>query len=221
MGHGRQGRIKSGTDDKQRAIKIKMRGTCSGIYKITTPSGRSYVGSSQDIRARARKHCYELRTGRHKNGKLQRSFDKYGTLVLEPIYRCAPKDLEKWEQIFIDELEPSINICPVAFSCLGKKHKPETIEKFKKIAKERGYEWLKQHHFKKGKDNPMQKGKRAKCHEATSIPVIAKKEGCKPMRFKSMGSASRVFHVDESVVRKRVNGKVASSLSGWMFEVDA
>ena len=196
-----------------------MRGTSSGIYKITTPSGRCYIGSSNNIRKRAVKHDWELRNGRHANSKLQRSYDKHGELVLERIYKCAPKDLAKWEQIFIDNLEPSLNILPVAYTSRGHKHKPETIEKLKAIAKARDHKWLKDHHFKTGKENPMQKGKRAKCHEATSIPVVAKKEGYNTKRFKSMGSASRAFHVNESTIRRRVSGKVSASLNGWTFAV--
>jgi group I intron endonuclease len=50
-----------------------------GIYSIVLrASGKAYVGSSANIRQRWRQHLCDLRRNRHRNPKLQASWNKYG-----------------------------------------------------------------------------------------------------------------------------------------------
>lgn len=215
-----RGREPIGKNDTEGAFIIKVRGKYTGVYRITTPSGRVYVGSSKDVRKRANKHASELRKGIHPNAKLQRSWDKYRRLSLEPIYRCEASQLARWEQVFINELEPSLNILKVAYSGSGYKHTPEAIEKIRARSQKHKGAHLKEFRFKPGDDNWMRKGKWAPCHEATSKPIKATKEGCKPRRFKSAASAARFFKVLPALVQRRAQGRISAKLKGWEIEYD-
>jgi group I intron endonuclease len=199
-------------------VRHNIRGRVSGIYKISSPSGKCYIGSSVDIKKRATRHGSELRNGRHPNIKLQSAYDKYGRLSLEPIYRCKAEDLQKWEQVFIDQIEPSYNILKMAYSSIGYKHTPEALEKIRENNAKYDYKWLKKHHFKAGGKNPMKKGMFAPCHLANSTRVLAKKEGCKDKVFRSICSCSRFFNCSDSTIHVRLKGKVSKPLKGWTFE---
>jgi len=48
-----------------------------GIYKITC-NDKLYIGSSNNIRKRWRRHINDLNGNKHINIHLQRAFDKYG-----------------------------------------------------------------------------------------------------------------------------------------------
>lgn len=54
-----------------------------GVYQIVCiPTGRFYVGSSDDIPKRKRRHLRDLRRGKHHNAFLQRVYNKYGEASL-------------------------------------------------------------------------------------------------------------------------------------------
>ena len=91
-----------------------------GIYKISSPSGNFYIGSSQNIERRFVQHKSELRRSKHYNFLLQKAYEKHqGRLCYEIIFCVTCKnDIEKFEQYFIDELKPSYNLsnnasCPM------------------------------------------------------------------------------------------------------------
>ena len=65
-----------------------------GIYAITSPSGKQYIGSARSFRERWQKHLKDLRNGKHHSPGLQHAFNKYGESALRfdkiAIYRqCA------------------------------------------------------------------------------------------------------------------------------------
>ena len=86
-----------------------MLNTNCGIYAITGPSGKQYIGSAQDIKARWRQHKHELRKGAHHCIALQRAFAKYGESALRfDIIALVPRDdLITREQEQIDERRAS------------------------------------------------------------------------------------------------------------------
>ena len=98
----------------------------SGIYKITSPSGKFYIGSSKNIKKRWRSHRSELSRGKHANKALQRAFNKYGNLDFEVIIICRFEDLLLYEQIAIDGLLPDYNVLRVAGRLDGYRHSDET-----------------------------------------------------------------------------------------------
>ena len=79
-----------------------------GVYGIVhCQSGRLYVGSSVDIRARLQPHLSSLRCKSHHSPKLQRAWDTatigaFTFVVVEEVQNVF--DLRKHEQYWIDEL---------------------------------------------------------------------------------------------------------------------
>lgn len=103
----------------------------SGIYKITSPVGKCYIGSSIDIPTRLRKHREMLQRRAHHSPKLQSAWDKHdqSKFIFSPIIRCSKHDLLFFEQRAIDILSPAYNICPTAANRLGMKDSATTRAK--------------------------------------------------------------------------------------------
>lgn len=111
-------------------MKIKK----SGIYKITGPNGRCYIGQSADIANRWRYHKYHLRKGIHGNGKLQNAWTKYGeaSFRFEVILLCSPVKLTRNEQKFMDRYKSAkhgYNIAAFAESTQRGVPNPGTAER--------------------------------------------------------------------------------------------
>ena len=82
----------------------------TGIYKITSPSSRVYIGQSVDCEGRWKHY---MTTGK-KQTKLYRSFQKYGkdAHTFEVIEECAAKQLnnrERYWQDYYNVLEGGLN----------------------------------------------------------------------------------------------------------------
>lgn len=78
----------------------------SGIYKITnTVANKVYVGSSKRVGTRIKAHFSALRANRHKNSKLQKSFNQDGEAAFswELLQVVEGSTLREVEQEFIDE----------------------------------------------------------------------------------------------------------------------
>jgi len=75
----------------------------SGIYVISSPSGRVYIGSSKSLSKRKTQHFYKLRNGVHPCDALQKAFIKYDArLNFVVIENCAEELLIEREQHWID-----------------------------------------------------------------------------------------------------------------------
>ena len=79
-----------------------------GIYKITSPSGKIYIGQSIDIERRLR--CYK-RLNAKKQPRLYNSFIKYGyeSHIVEVVLECLEEELNDKERYYQD-----------LFQCAGK-----------------------------------------------------------------------------------------------------
>jgi group I intron endonuclease len=105
----------------------------SGIYCIeNTVNKKKYIGSSQNVYKRRNRHFSELKCGKHKNSKLQSSYNKHGKdafifYVLEEI--ADERLLIEAEQKYINDFNPEYNINLIANSSLGVKRSEETKEK--------------------------------------------------------------------------------------------
>ena len=77
-----------------------------GIYKITSPSGRVYIGQSINIQKRFNTYK-KLKSSVKKQTLLYRSFKKYGVEKhqLEIIELCEEKELNKRERFFQEKFE--------------------------------------------------------------------------------------------------------------------
>lgn len=109
----------------------------SGIYKIRNLlTNKVYIGSTENLEKRRRSHFSSLKSGTHKNKKLQRSYDKHGkeAFVFEVILFCDKPSLIMYEQIvidFFDAVNFGYNIKPQAGSTIGYKHSDESKQKMK------------------------------------------------------------------------------------------
>lgn len=104
-----------------------------GIYSITSPSGKQYIGSSVNLKKRWLHHKSCLRNNKHTNSILQHAWEKYGDrLQFKTLIICEPKDLLFYEQLLLDAWKPEYNICSIAGNTTGVKRSVETIEKQRK-----------------------------------------------------------------------------------------
>jgi len=107
-----------------------------GVYRWTNlVNGKSYIGSSTSLYNRFRVYfslgCLNnVRTG---SSIISKALLKYGfkKFSLDIIEYCNPSQVIAREQYYLDKLKPEYNICNIAGSCLGRKHKEETILKLK------------------------------------------------------------------------------------------
>lgn len=109
-----------------------------GIYQIKNcVNGKSYIGSTIDLKRRKQEHFYILRNNTHDNIHLQRAYNKYGknNFKFNVLLKCANNELIMAEQIFMNVFKPEYNIRSVAKNNLGFKHSNETKEKIGKIHK--------------------------------------------------------------------------------------
>jgi len=110
-----------------------------GIYKITSPSNKVYVGLSKDIKARWRGYSIKKKTA-PQQPKLYYSFKKYGVEnhKFEVLEECKFKDLSEREIYYIEKynsVNEGLNVSSGGYNFwevnVGKKHKKETIDKMK------------------------------------------------------------------------------------------
>lgn len=107
-----------------------------GVYRIRNlRTGKTYVGSSDDMADRCKRHLRLLHQGRHHSLKLQRSFDKHGEAAFEfkPLLVCAVKDLLFFEQRALDAFDAvrrGYNVAATAGAPMrGRTHTTRTKEK--------------------------------------------------------------------------------------------
>lgn len=96
-----------------------MRYSCekvAGVYSITSPSGKRYIGSSRNIYARWDRHQQDLRYGTHHSPQLMRAYHKYGRAALkfDVLLVCDESMTLYYEQCLIDGLQPEYNTSPTA-----------------------------------------------------------------------------------------------------------
>jgi group I intron endonuclease len=93
----------------------------SGIYKIITPTGYYYIGSTKCLKNRCYKHTRNLRLNKHGNPHMQNRFNKYGdcwSMIALEYVEPSEEMLEYVEQQYIDRIinDPyCMNINPVAY----------------------------------------------------------------------------------------------------------
>lgn len=72
----------------------------SGLYILYDKNGNFYYGSTVNLRYRLQKHYQDLTKGKHRNHRVQRSFNKYG-LYAEIVDICPNETLLEKEQELI------------------------------------------------------------------------------------------------------------------------
>ncbi len=76
----------------------------SCIYKITSPSGKVYIGQTQNLYHRINKYKYSKAKGQH---KLHNSFNKYGmeNHIIEVLHQCELEHIDEMEFKLIKEYD--------------------------------------------------------------------------------------------------------------------
>lgn len=178
-----------------------------GIYKITSPTGRIYIGQSRNIQHR--KADYKCLHNCNEQRKLYNSFLKYGFLNhhFEVIHVCLPEELNPLEQQYITLFDStdSKNGLNIRYGGLGRSLSPETRKRIsiantgKRPSEETR---LKQSLAKKGKA-PWNKGK-------TDLPKRGPRSE-ETRRKISLANRGRIFS-DES---RKKNSESKIGLIPW------
>lgn len=148
-----------------------------GIYKITSPSGKFYIGSTVDIYGRWHGHKSDLRKRKHHCDALQKAANKYGidNLVFELLEKCSFDTLRDVEQRYINALKPSYNSSsytkePLSELWNNDEFRNAGIEKAKKQAAE----WRKDPEWQKKQKHGASKAL-AKLHTDPDFQIAHKK----------------------------------------------
>lgn len=123
---------------KHNAIARKV----SGVYRISSPDGECYIGSSENIWKRWLGHQTMLRRGNHRSKTLQAATQLSGleSFRFEILLICEKDHLLFYEQRALDAFRPRHNSSPTAGSTKGIEATDETRAKLAaaKLGKKRG-----------------------------------------------------------------------------------
>ena len=102
-----------------------------GIYKLTTPSNKSYIGQSVNIENRWSEHEYTSLTS---NTKLYKSIRKHGwnNIKKDIIQECKVEELDKLEKFYIKKYDSVENGLNLTYGGEGGRKSDETKSKISK-----------------------------------------------------------------------------------------
>lgn len=117
-----------------------------GIYAITSPSGKQYIGQAKSFKLRWWEHLSDLRNGSHHCKGLQNAYAKYGeTALIFSVIAIVPLDqLNIREQMEIDARPREMLYNTALFvrrPRLGLRHSEESRAKMALAAKNRSVEY--------------------------------------------------------------------------------
>lgn len=131
-----------------------------GIYKITNPKGRVYVGQSVDIEKRIRR--YKVLSVKTKGQtKIWRSLKKYGVEnhTFEVLLICNESQLNRWERFFQEMFDCVDNGLNCRYTKSGDKSGRVSKETLKRMseAQKGNNNWLGRKHSDESKEKIRQK----------------------------------------------------------------
>jgi len=180
-----------------------MKNKKSGIYFIRNKVNHHlYIGSSNDINKRFMTHKRDLFKQIHHNPILQRSYNKYGlnNFIFEIFIECDSDELLFLEQFCLDFLMPLYNISKNSIAPMtGRKHKKETLLKFKKRKVLKG-----KNHYNYGKKASLETRKKQ------SLSRLGTKRSIKT-RLKMSKTAKRIKAIDR-IDRTKFRKKIIDSM---------
>jgi group I intron endonuclease len=173
----------------------------TGVYTIRNKvNGKVYVGSTgSGFTKRWRQHTSNLRLGTHRNVKLQRAWNKYGSKVFlfSVIERCSSECCVEREQHWIDKLNSCVggyNISPASGAPRGYKFTEEQRKRLSEALT--GRRFSEEHKAKlsaltkeRWKDDHYREGVTSKIREAANRPEM-KEEASR--RFKKMWQNDKI-----------------------------
>ena len=188
-----------------------------GIYKITSPTGKVYIGQAVDIKRRWAEHKLTFRTSSNSFSRLYKSFYKHGvdSHTFEVIEECLEEELNRreryWQDLYEVTTQRGLNCNLQAVENRSGKLAKEVIEQRQKTRMLNGgynfsEEWRK-------KQSLAKKGK-AKTKEHVEKVVQARREkkvGYKPvadpdlkLTFDSIKQAAEYFNCTRDIIYGRI-----------------
>jgi len=184
-----------------------------GIYKITNPEGKSYIGQSKDIDKRVKDHKYG---DYKKNRKFNKSVLDYGwqSHSIEILCECDAKDLWQLEQHFIllhNSVINGLNLSTggknpkysddskllMSSQRKGVKPTPEALE-IRRIGRLKNYD-----KFLIAMKNPELLAKKSEQFSKAIIVI----NGVKSDVFKSVIEASKYYNIHKSSIARFARGE--------------
>ena len=196
-----------------------------GIYKITSPSNKVYIGQSNNIEKRFKQYSSLSQTKLQK--RLHHSFKKYGIInhKFEIIEECSVDLLNKRErywQDFYNVLEDGLNCLLTETKDKIKVYSKETIDKIrlgnlgkiipdtvrKQTSETMKLKGIKPKEKMLGFDNPM------------SIKIIATNNITNQIYISNLNGVAKFFKVDTGLIRNRLNKTTFRfrKLKDWSFD---
>ncbi len=80
----------------------------SGVYKLTFPSGRTYIGKSINIEERWKQHQDKFNKGTAAKN-MQAEWDAYSQFSPEILFECHPDHIDIVESFYISRNRPELN----------------------------------------------------------------------------------------------------------------
>jgi group I intron endonuclease len=192
-----------------------------GVYKITSPSGKVYIGSSKDIKRRFR--TYKYLKGVKQQIKLYNSFLKYGIINhnFKILFLCSEKDRYYFERCFGDiynSLKKGLNLSLPQREDLPAIISDETRLKFSIINKGINNKMYGKTHTKEAREKIS---KNAKIHLKKRQKIVYQYdlEGNLLNVFESVNEASRKTLIDSGSVCICCNKKI-KQICGYVFRYE-
>lgn len=142
-----------------------------GVYKITSPSGKIYIGESIDINKRLEDYKRESDKIKQQQ-KIYNSIKKYGSInhIFEIVEECFIEDLkcrERYWQDFYNVLgENGLNLKLTECGDLKQVHSIETVKKMSLIKKQQHTLGIIESNWKYAKRKPLSKEAKEKISKA-------------------------------------------------------
>jgi group I intron endonuclease len=199
--------------------KILISTDSGGVYQIThLPSGRGYIGSTNNLFRRANEHVCRLRRQSHNSQYLQRVWNKHSENEFEirPLLICEVKDLEFYETHCIKIFNSTFNheTSPVR---LGSKRPPRSQEWRDNMSKaQKGKPKSPEHLAKIRAFNATRKGTKASV-ETKHKHSVALKQAWEEGRMKGTTGKRISFRFTDKIIKeiqiKRKNGARVKDLA--------
>lgn len=197
----------------------------TGIYKITNPNNKIYIGQSVDIKKRFKQYSSLSQTKLQK--KLHYSFQKYGIKnhTFEIIEECKVELLnerERYWQEFYNVLQNGLNCVLTNTKDNIKVYSKESIEKIRlgNLGKKIPDEIRKQISLTMKAKGCKPKNKMIGFENPKSIKIKSTNIITKEEIILNLSETSKYFKVDRELISNRLNNvtKKFRKLKDWKFE---
>lgn len=192
-----------------------------GVYKITNPKGKVYIGSSKNIKRRFSN--YKNLTNCKKQIKLYNSLKKYGVVKhsFEILFLCSEQDRYYFERCFGDiynVLDCGLNLQLPGRNELPKIYSKELLVKFSLLNKGEKNNMYGKNHSEETKEKIRQVAKKH-LQKRQKIVYQYDLEGNLLNMYESINEASRQTFIDSGSICICCNKKI-KQICGYVFRYE-